>query len=52
VFAPFVPVTVCAPAIVAVQTLSVQEPFGAIEKVVAEVTSPRTLPAASTLCAV
>jgi hypothetical protein len=33
------PVTVCAPAVVAVQPLPVHEPFGAIEKVVLDVTS-------------
>ena len=38
----FVPVTVCAPAD-AVQVAPVQEPFGAIEKVVVAVTSPSEL---------
>ena len=39
----FVPVTVCAPAELAVQVAPVQEPFGAIEKVVVAVTSPSEL---------
>jgi hypothetical protein len=38
-----VPVTVWAPAVVAVQTAPVQEPFGAIVKVVVGVTSPSEL---------
>ena len=38
-----VPVTVCGPAVVAVQVAAVQEPSGAIVKVVAEVTSPSEL---------
>src|ERR671934_44879 len=37
------PVTVCAPATEAVHVAPVQEPSGAIENVVAEVTSPRLL---------
>ena len=41
---PSVPVTVWAPATVAVQTLPLQEPSGPIEKVVAPVTSPSGLP--------
>ena len=44
VLPPSVPVTVCAPALVAVQTLPLQEPSGAIEKVVESVTSPSGLP--------
>ena len=39
----FVPVTVCGPAVVAVQVAPVQEPFGAIVKVVVAVTSPSEL---------
>ena len=39
--------TVCAPALVAVQMLPVQEPLGAIANVVEAVTSPSGLPAAS-----
>jgi hypothetical protein len=39
----FVPVTVCAPADVAVQLAPEQEPFGPIENVVVEVTSPSEL---------
>jgi hypothetical protein len=39
----FLPVTVCVPAAEAVQVAPVQEPFGAIEKVVLAVTSPREL---------
>ena len=39
-----VPVTVCGPATEAVQVAPLQEPFGAIVKVVAEVTSPSELP--------
>jgi len=41
--AAFVPVTVCPPADVAVQVAALQEPFGPIEKVVLEVTSPSEL---------
>ena len=41
------PVTVCGPAAVAVQVAPVQEPFGAIEKVVRAVTSPSELLEAS-----
>jgi len=52
VLPPSLPVTVCAPRAVAVHVLPVQEPLGAIEKVVAAVTSPRELPAASKPCAV
>jgi len=36
----FVPVTVCAPVAEAVQVTPLQEPFGAIVKVVVAVTSP------------
>src|SRR5919204_6049748 len=43
VFPPYVAVTVCAPAAVAVQTLPVQDPSGEIENVVPDVTSPREL---------
>ena len=43
----FVPVTVCAPASEAVQVAPVQDPFGAIEKVVDAVTSPSELSNAS-----
>src|SRR5439155_17190691 len=39
----FVPVTVCAPATEAVQVAPVQDPFGPIENVVLEVTSPSEL---------
>src|ERR671934_14647 len=46
------PVTVCAPATEAVQVAPVQEPSGAIENVVAEVTSPRLLSYWSRPCAV
>src|SRR5438045_9107389 len=49
---PLAPVTVCEPALVAVHALAVQAPFGAIEKVVTAVTSPRELPPASNPCAV
>src|SRR5919198_875813 len=43
VLPPLVPVTVCAPATVAVQVAPVQEPSGGIEKVVVAVTSPSEL---------
>src|SRR5437763_1714806 len=43
VFAVFVAVTVCAPAVVAVHVAPVQEPFGAIESAEVEVTSPSEL---------
>src|SRR5919202_508430 len=43
VFPPLAPVTVCVPATDAVQVVPVQDPFGAIEKVVVAVTSPREL---------
>jgi hypothetical protein len=43
VFPSAVPVTVCAPAEVAVQVLPVQDPFGPIENVVLAVTSPSEL---------
>ena len=43
VFPSAVPVTVCAPADVAVQLPPVQDPFGAIEKIVDAVTSPSEL---------
>src|SRR5438128_9807059 len=45
-------VTVCAPALVAVQVAPVHEPFGAIVKVVEAVTSPRLLLPASKAVAV
>jgi len=38
-----VPVTVCAPAVEAVQVAPVQDPFGAIEKIVLAVMSPSVL---------
>ncbi len=44
IFAPLVPVTVCAPAMAAVHVAAVQEPFGAIENTVAAVMSPRLVP--------
>jgi len=47
VAAPFEPVTVWAPDLVAVQTFAVQDPLGRTENVVVEVTSPSELPAAS-----
>ena len=43
VFPALVPVTVCEPEAVAVQVAPVQEPFGAIENVVDDVTSPSEL---------
>ena len=43
VFPPSVPVTVWAPATVALQLAPVQLPSGPMEKVVAPVTSPREL---------
>ena len=43
VLPPSLPVTVCAPAEVAVQLAPVQDPFGVIEKVVFAVTSPSEL---------
>src|SRR6266511_4597096 len=46
------PVTVCAPATVAVQTLPVHEPLGEMEKLVDAVTSPTELPAGSNPSAV
>src|SRR5437762_12812113 len=49
---PALPVTVCAPAAVALQELPLQEPLGPIEKVVLEVTSPIGLSEASCPCAV
>jgi hypothetical protein len=52
VLPPSLPVTVWAPAVVAVQRLPVHEPLGAIVNVVAAVTSPRELFAASKACAV
>jgi hypothetical protein len=52
VFPPSVPVTVCEPAVDAVQVVPVHEPSGEIVNVVALVTSPRALPAASNACAV
>ena len=51
VFPSAVPVTVCAPAEVAVQLAPVQDPFGPIEKVVLDVTSPSGLPDTSNPCA-
>jgi hypothetical protein len=39
-----VPVTVCGPAVVAVQVLAVQEPSGAMVKVAELVRSPSGLP--------
>ena len=47
-----VPVTVCDPAMVAVQTLALQDPFGAIEKVVEAVTSASGFSYRSRVCAV
>src|SRR5947207_14490227 len=47
-----VPVTVCDPAMVAVQTLALQDPFGAIEKVVVAVTSASGFSYRSRACAV
>ena len=49
---PSLPVTVCAPALEAVQVAPVQEPFGAIVKLVAAVTSPSELSYWSRPCAV
>src|SRR5204862_8059580 len=46
------PVTVCAPALVAVQKLPLQDPFGAIEKVVEAVTSASGFSYRSRVCAV
>src|SRR5690348_9223694 len=48
----FVAVTVCGPAVVAVQVFAVHEPSGAMVNVAVPVTSPRLLPAASRPCAV
>ena len=47
VLPPSLPVTVCAPATVAVQVFPVHEPFGAMLNVVEPVTSPSELPVAS-----
>jgi hypothetical protein len=47
-----IPVTVCEPTVVAVQTLPAHEPSGLIENLVLEVTSPIGLPEESKLCAV
>ena len=47
-----VPVTVCAPAVEAVQVAAEQEPFGLIVKVVLPVRSPRALLYWSRPCAV
>ena len=47
VWPEFAPVTVCTPETVAEHDAPVQEPFGAIEKVVEPVTSPRSWFAAS-----
>jgi len=44
---PSLPVTVCAPATVAVQLAPVHVPFGVIENVVNAVTSPNELPVES-----
>jgi len=52
VLPPSLPVTVCEPPVFAVQTAPVQDPFGAIEKAVAAVTSPSELFDASNPCAV
>src|SRR6266536_625299 len=52
VLPPSLPVTVCAPATVAVQLAPVHEPFGAMVKVVEAVTSPRLLLPASKPAAV
>src|SRR5881227_2052183 len=41
---PLAPVTVCEPALVAVHAAPLQEPFGAIEKLVVDVRSPSELP--------
>ena len=49
---PSVPVTVWAPATVALQVLAVHEPSGEIENVVSDVTSPRELPIESKAWAV
>jgi hypothetical protein len=43
VFVASVPVTVCAPEVVAVQVAPAQDPLGPIEKVVAPVTFPSEL---------
>jgi len=51
VLPPSFPVTVCAPADVAVQVAPLQEPFGPIEKLVLDVTSPSGLPDPSNPCA-
>jgi len=47
VLPPSLPVTVCAPATVAVQTFALHEPSGRMENVVEAVTSPSELLAAS-----
>ena len=52
VLPPLLPLTVCEPAVVAVQTFPLQEPSGAIVNVVELVTSPSELFAASNACAV
>ena len=52
VLPPLVPVTVCAPAVVAVQVAPVQEPSGAIVNVVVPVTLPSELLNWSRPCAV
>src|SRR5918912_186497 len=51
VLPPSFPVTVCAPATVAVHVLPVHEPSGRMVNVVAAVTSPSGLLAASNACA-
>jgi hypothetical protein len=48
----YVPLTVCEPAMLAVQPAPVHEPLGLIENVVEPVTSPRLLPYASNASAV
>ena len=52
VFPESFPVTVCAPAAVAVHTLALQEPFGPIENTVEAVTSPSERLDESKPCAV
>ena len=48
VLLPSVAVTVCAPATVAEHDANVHDPLGPIENTVAQVTSPTSLPDAST----
>ena len=52
VFPPSLPVTVCEPPLLAIQTLPVHAPSGAIENVVKGVTSPIELFDESKPCAV